>query len=166
MTARDEGAGTMGRGAVAWIVAWHHKPSDGVKDPGGRSEVIRNNYAAVEARVSNLKALGWVDSITVTPLYAAPVSAPGMDREAVARIVDPDGWATFDRQRATLTNMGRDPETELGPWMYVKRSLAKADQIIALQRDAEPADGSQVEPSTTGTGRQIIPTDDQGGEGT
>ena len=30
----------------------------------------------------------------------------------------------------------------------------------------EPADGSQVEPSTTGAGRQIIPTDDQGGEGT
>ena len=66
----------------------------------------------------------------------AEASPKTMEREAVARIIDPDGWATFDRQRATLTNMGRDPETELGPWMYVKRSLAKADAILALSAPA------------------------------
>lgn len=62
-----------------------------------------------------------------------PVSAP-LDREGVARIIDPDGWATFDRQRRELTTMGRDPESERGPWMYVQRSLAKADAILALSQ--------------------------------
>ncbi len=145
MTARDMGRGEDAREMLSWLDM--------------SIERLRGRQDLTEANLRN-------KYLRLRTLLAAPVSAPGMDREAVARIVDPDGWATFDRQRATLTNMGRDPETELGPWMYVKRSLAKADQIIALQRDAEPADGSQVEPSTTGAGRQIIPTDDQGGEGT
>ena len=37
---------------------------------------------------------------------------------------------------------------------------------IDQSRPQGESDGSQVEPSTTGAGRQIIPTDDQGGEGT
>ena len=37
---------------------------------------------------------------------------------------------------------------------------------IDFSRPQSSSDGSQVEPSTTGAGRQIIPTDDQGGEGT
>jgi len=52
-------------------------------------------------------------------------------REEIARIIDPDGWATFDRQRAELVALGRDPDSEQGPWMYVQRSLAKADAILA-----------------------------------
>ena len=46
------------------------------------------------------------------------------------------------------------------------RDLLKEIDAALGQRGAAPADGSQVEPSTTGAGRQIIPTDDQGGEGT
>ena len=50
--------------------------------------------------------------------------------EGLARIIDPDGWVIFDRQREGIIRAGLDPEVERGPWMYVARSLGIAEKIL------------------------------------
>lgn len=50
-------------------------------------------------------------------------------REQIARIIDPKGWDTFDRQMSRHKALGMEG---CGPQMYVEASLAKADQIEAL----------------------------------
>lgn len=56
-------------------------------------------------------------------------------REEIARIVDPAGWATFDRQTAELHRIvgrGEAPQEALdGLRYYTRDSLAKADAILA-----------------------------------
>lgn len=133
------------------IAAWNTRPSP-VRDEGaGTMEVTR---AAEDAACAAYRALDMGQRWTLEPAMraalkaalphlAAPVSAPGMDREAVARIIR--GWDL-------------PPENaRIGPGTRraIDEANAKADQIIALQRGSEPADGSQVEPSTTGAGRHI-----------
>ena len=49
------------------------------------------------------------------------------DRESIARIVDSDEWAAFDRCASENENL-----RVRGPSDFCKRSLAKADAIIAL----------------------------------
>lgn len=124
--ARDEGAGTMGRGEEAReMLSWLDMSIERLRGRQDLTEAnLRNKYLRLRA------------------LLAAPVSAPGMDREAVARIIDRDAFELAENQ---ISNRA----------IRCDIALAKADQIIALQRGAAPADGSQVEPSTTGAGRHI-----------
>jgi len=130
MTARDEGAGTM-EDREEW-----------------RSQILIAVLDAMRSWRGHTPERVAIEITEAVIALAAPVSAPGMDREAVITIIS-------DAMDSAI------PE----PWEVA--SLA-ADRILALakgQKATAPADGSQVEPSTTGAGRQIIPTDDQGGEG-
>jgi len=124
--ARDEGAGTMGRGKEAReMLSWLDMSIERLRGRQDLTEAnLRNKYLRLRA------------------LLAAPVSAPGMDREAVARIIDRDAFELAENQ---ISNRA----------IRCDIALAKADQIIALQRGVASADGSQVEPSTTGAGRHI-----------
>lgn len=58
-------------------------------------------------------------------------------REEIARIIDPHGWATRDRQTRLLSRMeARGEATPPGAYdsanYYARDSLAKADAILAL----------------------------------
>jgi hypothetical protein len=109
--------------AVAWIVDWKHKPQDGYK-AGGGSEIIRNQYAAVEEKVARLSGLAWVESVTVTPL--APIATPpgdvlGGEGEAISvlrklRALDPyetlgAWWPEIDLVLATRPSQSDEGET-------------------------------------------------------
>ncbi|MDO8800100.1 hypothetical protein [Phenylobacterium sp.] len=117
MTARDEGAAAMGRGEVLSII------EDAMK---ARPGSVRS-WAAHAGR--------FADAILA---LAAPVSAPGVDREAVARIIDPLTWGKIDKVMAGgldgLIPEGWSREQYATSCYYEERrdSFAKADQIIAL----------------------------------
>lgn len=58
-------------------------------------------------------------------------------RELIARVIDPDGWVTRDRQMAALNRMAATdepipPEAYDGPNYYTRDALAKADAILRL----------------------------------
>lgn len=113
------------------------------------------------------------EDLSVAEAYAkiidalsAPVSHPGMDREAVA-------WAWLAANINMELSWGEDADEIEGEpcvWRVHRCSGGRNDRewdliatgstpleavskAIALQKGSEPADGSQVEPSTTGTGR-------------
>lgn len=62
------------------------------------------------------------------------MSRPSLpDREAVARVVDPDAWAYFD------SGAGQRYDTDLLRFdQWKQSSLAKADAIIALIENYSP----------------------------
>ena len=141
---------TLDDARVFAITAWNTRPSPARDEGAGTMEVTR---AAEDAACAAYRALDMGQRWTLEPAMraaikaalphlAAPVFAPGMDREAVARIIDRDAYELAENQ---ISNRA----------IRCDIALAKADQIIALQRGAAPADGSQVEPSTTGAGRHI-----------
>lgn len=79
-----------------------------------------------------------------------PPSADSGVREKVARIIDPDGWATRDQQNREIDRiralgfMSEDDATRAraSTAMYVDRSTGMADAILALpalQALAQPA---------------------------
>lgn len=102
---------------------------------------------AVEARLarrSATRALGDIEDATIsvgfqdlrTLLAAArtegPWPLPEGVREAIARMVDPEGWARYDCYRGKYTPHGYEG-TIIAP------SLAKADDIMVLGVEARPS---------------------------
>lgn len=72
--------------------------------------------------------------LVVQPLYTRPAPATGsLDREAVARIVDPRAWEFADRHRD-------NPVLRAEIKHETRASLAKADAILAL-----PSSGTEGE---------------------
>lgn len=151
MTARDEGAGTMGRGEEAReMLSWLDMSIERLRGRQDLTEAnLRNKYLRLRA------------------LLGAPVSAPGMEREAVATLVmrwrcDMDHGDWPEDKAAALVGYLNDPhhgDCTKHPMTCLRceaeAAYRMADEIIALQKGSEPADGSQVEPSTTGAGRHI-----------
>lgn len=71
----------------------------------------------------------------------APATPEGL-REKVARIIDPVGWETWDRQSREIDRIGLKGEDRnkaiLSARFYVNKSLSKADAILAaLRPDAD-----------------------------
>lgn len=74
-------------------------------------------------------------------------------REAVARVIDPDAWADADKSagKPKLTPGKFFPPAN--EWVKTQPSLTKADQIIALVREALPdGGGSAREPAFSDDG--------------
>jgi len=151
--ARDEGAGTMGRGEEETegpqLSARGRQELDALTQAAASAPDLRSVLVGADlptydtqhfrANLANLEP-PFVVTLYGKPrfLVSAPVSAPVMDREAVITIIS-------DAMDSAI------PE----PWEVA--SLA-ADRILALakgQKATAPADGSQVEPSSTGAGRHI-----------
>ena len=103
------------REPVAWMVEYPH----GIKD--ATSE--RNTAERARGR----------SGATITPLYPHPLPAtPGLEREAVARIIDPHNWSLWtDPTKHIPGDMIKGQERVRAP------SLAKADAIIALRPPSE-----------------------------
>lgn len=96
---------------------------------GAVSRELRHDRAALE---------------TVIAALSRPQQALQVDREAVARIVDPKAWESLDRERAHPTKNHKNKE----PWSWLRYyelgcepSLAKADAILAL---FYPLGGGQI----------------------
>ncbi len=60
----------------------------------------------------------------------APVSAP-LDREGVARIIQPGAWAMADKERRDYP---ADSREQIYGALWLQESLAKADAILALSQ--------------------------------
>lgn len=145
--ARDEGGGTMGMETETWALfnpdAWKLRPIT----YGSKADA---DEMAVKLSDGHCR-------LFVVPLYAAPVSAPGMAAPGMAA------------PRFVYSNVEPgDMDYWVAEFGFNRKEDAEAFRRAAStgQGVASPADGSTCEPSTTGAGRQIIPTDDQGGEGT
>lgn len=54
------------------------------------------------------------------------------DREAIARIVDPEAWADADRFAGRPKPVSEGVYLPAGEWRQTQPSLSKADQILAL----------------------------------
>jgi hypothetical protein len=72
------------------------------------------------------------------------------DLEAIARIIDPHGWETCDRQTARLNEIASsgepvDPQLYNSAASYTRDSLDKALAILALRR-SEPRGDSPLAP--------------------
>jgi hypothetical protein len=74
-------------------------------------------------RSADMAHIATFDPPTVLRLIALARTPGGLDREAVARIVDPEAWANWDVYRADWT---------------IRPSIAKADVILALANSPPP----------------------------
>lgn len=86
---------------------------------------------------------------------------PAVDREAVARAIDPHGWFIRDKQLAALNRMAATgepvpPEAYDGPNYYTRVSIEKADAILALLSPAMAA------PSPDDAGGGVTPQESGG----
>lgn len=88
-------------------------------------------------------ALAYVRNNAAAP--AAPQAAGVGEREAIARIMDPKGWETRDRQydaikRSTMHDKDR-PLAFANADYYTRDSLTKADAILALRAPSREPEG-------------------------
>lgn len=91
-------------------------------------------------------ALAYVRNNAAAP--AAPQAAGVGEREAIARIMDPKGWETRDRQydaikRSTMHDKDR-PLAFANADYYTRDSLTKADAILALRAPSREPEGGAV----------------------
>lgn len=82
-------------------------------------------------------------------------------REKVARIVDPVGWATFDRQTKGLRRLADNSENLPadalgGPSFYTRGSLAKADAILSLVQEGGLERTAPIEPCSCDAAPEVI----------
>ena len=86
----------------------------------------------------------WHLARLVWSAMCAASPAPDLEglRERVARVIDPAGWETWDRQSREIDRIGlvgaeRDRALESDRF-YADRSLAKADAILSLLFTPDP----------------------------
>ena len=89
----------------------------------------------------------WAAMLASAP--AAPQAAGVGEREAIARIMDPKGWETRDRQydaikRSTMHDKDR-PLAFANADYYTRDSLTKADAILALRAPSREPEGGAVD---------------------
>jgi hypothetical protein len=99
--------------AVAWLYAWRQGDSE-------CSRVFQFEHQALEW-AAYLQTDKNVHSGEIVPLYTRPVS---LDREAVARIIDPEAFEAWDRAEGNW----RKDEAKVHCWPAEE----KADAILAL----------------------------------
>jgi hypothetical protein len=107
----------------------------GKGDREAAAQAIRQKAAELQARHGSI----WWDRTTPDELAAAALSAsPGVrerDREAVARIVDPEAFAILDSHASYVA-----PETVPGHRQR-QAAYAKADRVLALPGEAPGGSG-------------------------
>jgi hypothetical protein len=90
---------------TAWLVEHRHKKQNDDWSAGGGSSIFygqdRDNYAA---HVAKLRGIDFVETVTVTPLYAGP-SDTSTDRSPVMQAADKaakvvEGWSDAKREYA------------------------------------------------------------------
>lgn len=97
--------------------------------------------------------------LRATPAPAAPQAAGVGEREAIARIMDPRGWETRDRQydaikRSTMHDKDR-PLAFANADYYTRESLTKADAILAIRAPSREPEGRAVRELLREAGKQF-----------
>lgn len=101
------------------------------------------------SRTGAKAVVAWLNENAAAP--AAPQAAGVGEREAIARIMDPKGWETRDRQydaikRSTMHDKDR-PLAFANADYYTRDSLTKADAILALRAPSREPEGGAVSES-------------------
>lgn len=123
-------------------------PSALVSVPEPMIEAFRDWYALHFGRpIMKGKARKIVGRI-LSAAPAAPQAAGVGEREAIARIMDPKGWETRDRQydaikRSTMHDKDR-PLAFANADYYIRDSLNKADACLALRAPSREPEGGAV----------------------